>query len=140
MCADFIRDRTSPSRGILTGSTRPASSIGEELAQAYAAKVRKHAGRGSLPVEDHEITLEVYAERWLKRVEALAGYIKKDIRYHLDKHLLPALGHLKLRAIRRAHVRTLWAEKAGAGYANNTIRLFLGETGPASFVGRARRP
>jgi integrase len=56
-------------------------------------------------------------------VEALAGYIKKDIRYHLNKHLLPALGHLKLRAIRRAHVRTLWAEKAGAGYANNTIRL-----------------
>ncbi len=95
----------------------------EEQAQTYAAEVRKHAGRGSAPLEDREITLGVYAERWLARVEAEAGHIKKDLRYHLNAHLLPALGHLKLRAIRRAHVRTLLAEKAGDGYARNTVRL-----------------
>jgi integrase len=104
------------------GAARPLFET-EAQAQAYAAEVRKHAGRGSPPLEDREITLEVYAERWLARVEAEAGHIKKDLRYHLNAHLLPALGHLKLRAIRRAHVRTLWAEKLGEGYAKNTVRL-----------------
>jgi hypothetical protein len=39
------------------------------------------------------------------------------------RHILPALGHLKLREIHRAHIKALLADKRRQGHAKNSVRL-----------------
>jgi hypothetical protein len=41
----------------------------------------------------------------------------------LKRHVLPALGRLKLRLIHRAHIKALLAEKRGQGHSTNSVRL-----------------
>ena len=41
----------------------------------------------------------------------------------LKRHVLPALGHLKLRLIHRAHIKTFLAEKRRQGHSKNGVRL-----------------
>ncbi len=86
--------------------------------------MRRSQGLLLAPVEDREITVRAYATRWLALIEhekdadTVRGY--KDA---LEGHVLPALGHLKVRRFHRGHIKAFLAQKRGKGYAKNTVRL-----------------
>jgi hypothetical protein len=41
----------------------------------------------------------------------------------LRHHLIPAFGHLRVRALHLGHVKTCLAEKRAVGYSKNMLRL-----------------
>jgi integrase len=96
----------------------------EEAAHEHATEVLRSQGVLPPPAEDRDITLRAYATRWLAIVEhekdpnTVRGY-----RERLEGHVLPALGHLKIREIQRGHIKAFLAHKRGRGYAKNSVRL-----------------
>lgn len=77
-------------------------------AEDFALDLRRNPDSGS------NQTLKTFAERWLKdqagevRASTLSGY-----RSIMETHVLPALGHIALRDLRRSHVKAfLTAKKA----------------------------
>lgn len=46
-----------------------------------------------------------------------------DYTERLRGHVLPALGHLRLREIQRGHIKLFLGEKRRQGYAKNSVRL-----------------
>jgi hypothetical protein len=70
------------------------------------------------------LTLTVYAERWLQIAKPeLAPATLSSYTANLERHLKPALGGMKVRAIHRGHIKALLAEKAKAGLSRNSLRL-----------------
>jgi integrase len=91
-----------------------------EIALARAVDDRRTVRRP----EAREVTLAEYADGWLKLIAAtikpatLESYMNA-----LRRHILPVLGSLKVREIRRGHVKHLLAMKLEAGVSRNTARL-----------------
>ena len=78
------------------------------------------------PVVDTNITLEAYAEQWLRvglvnRKPATVDSYTRSLRLHI----LPAFGKVKLRLLGKAQVRAFLAEKLSAGLSNNSVRILL---------------
>lgn len=96
----------------------------EEEAHERAAEVLRELGL-TLPVAvDRDVTVHDYAERWL--VNIAVDKEAQTVRSYSDwlrRHLLPALGHLKLREVRRWHIKTLRIDKRRQGHAKNGVRL-----------------
>ncbi len=112
----------------------------EQAALDEAARVSRELAQGAPSVDDPDITLATYVDRWLAsgggeiEPKTLASY-----RQLLTLHVLPMLGSLKVREIRRRHVKGLLMSKragrlprkkgkaseqeAKSGYARNTVRL-----------------
>ena len=67
--------------------------------------------------------MRAYATRWLALIEHEKEPIRPHLRRPLKGHVLPALGHLKLRELHRGHIEAFLADKRGRGYAKNTVRL-----------------
>ncbi len=98
----------------------------EEEALSEAAEVRKSLGQRSLLLDrpDRHITLKEYAESWLKTVASeLETATLKSYRKTLELHVLPALGPLRLRDLRRRHVKALLNAKRADGHAPNGVRV-----------------
>ncbi len=135
-------------------SRRPTFET-EEEAHAYASKLLGELERG-LPVPEHrDISLVTYVEeRWLPAVspdlerKTAEGYARL-----LRRHVLPQLGQLRLRDVRKRHIRALLNDKRTQGYAKNTVRLIKAalssvltdaseedviETNPALHLGRKK--
>jgi integrase len=75
-------------------------------------------------IDDPEITLASYQERWARRAESeVAPRTFRSYSWYLTKHVLPVLGGVKVKAINRGVVRDLIATKRAAGLAKNTVRL-----------------
>ena len=56
-------------------------------------------------------TLNVFAEQWLMNErDTLRPSTLKFYRHNLDNHVLPAVGKIRLTAIRRTHVNSLCAD------------------------------
>ena len=77
------------------------------------------------PVVDAGITLEAYATRWLGLI---SGSVKRRTAETyagiLTRHILPALGRLKVRELHRGRVKALLAEKLGrGGLSRGTVSL-----------------
>jgi integrase len=53
----------------------------------------------------------------------LASKTHKSYREMLDRHLLPAFGSLKLRALHRRHINEFLARKRAGGLSKNSVRL-----------------
>ncbi len=72
---------------------------------------------------DREIRLRDYARQWLAVVEhekepkTIRTYVER-----LNNHVLPALGHLKLREIQRAQIKAFLASKRADGHAKHSVR------------------
>jgi hypothetical protein len=105
----------------------------EQAALDEAARVSRELAQGAPSVDDPDITLVTYADRWLagggREIEpkTLARY-----RQLLTLHVLPALGSLKVRDIRRRHVKaSVLTHAIDDGY--------LETTNPAYSAGRKRR-
>jgi integrase len=96
----------------------------EDAAHEHATDVLRSQGLLAVPAEDREISIRAYAARWFsviqheKDANTVRGY-----RERLEGHVLPALGHLKVRELHRGHIKVFLAEKRGKGYAKNTVRL-----------------
>jgi integrase len=127
----------------------------EEDALARAAEIRRALGGQRLEVPDRDITLKAYADRWL---EAIVGEIElstwRNYQERLRSHILPTLGRLRLRDLRRRHIKQLLNAKRAAGYAANGVRLIKAtlsslltdavddeiiDTNPGLQVGRKKR-
>ena len=90
---------------------------------------------------DPIVTLAEYAEQWLTIVSGeLEPATWRHYRASLRLHILPGLGRIKLRELRRRHVKALLNAKRAEGYAPNGVRLDeLIEANPAFQVGRRKR-
>ncbi len=95
----------------------------EEDALAFAAEKRKELSQGAFLV-DSDITLKEYATRWLETQQSqLAPRTYRSYVERLENHVLAVLGSLKVREIRRRHVKALLAAKQRGDHAPNSIRL-----------------
>jgi len=70
------------------------------------------------PAHSPNITFKDYANKWLeqRRSEDLAASTIRSDEWALDKHLIPVLGGMRLRAIHRGHVKELLTKKRQAGW------------------------
>src|SRR5262245_41855174 len=113
-----------PRPQVATGQRRRPLFSSEEAAHEHATRVLRSQGLQLAPVEDRDITVRAYAARWL----ALIQHEKdentvRNYRERLEGHVLPALGHFKIRSLHRGHIKAFLAHKRGEGYAKNTVRL-----------------
>ncbi len=88
----------------------------EEDALARAAAIRRDLGRSVAAPPDPIITLAEYAEQWLTIVSGeLEPATWRHYRASLRLHILPVLGRIKLRELRRRHIKALLKPSAPRG-------------------------
>ncbi len=99
----------------------------EEEALAFASEKAKELSEAPGPVVEHrDILLRDYAalklETWKQYLapRTLTSYSER-----LTNHVLPALGDLKVRDIKRRHVKNLWNLKQREGRSITVIRAVL---------------
>jgi len=96
----------------------------EEAGHEHATGVLRSQGMLPPPAEDRDITLRAYATRWLAIIEnEKDANTVRNYKERLEAHVLPALGHLKVRELHRGHIKAFLAQKRGRGYAKNSVRL-----------------
>ncbi len=119
----------------------------EAEALAEAATLRKDLEQDLPLLDDPDLTVRGYADRWLAgATQELEAKTRESYRQLLEGHVLPLLGHVRLRELHRRHVKALVATKRAerlprktlkdgqpgdvvaaspskAGYAKNTVRL-----------------
>jgi len=70
------------------------------------------------------LSLEDYLTRWLR--DSVKDTVRRStfVQYAsvVNRHLIPALGRLKLKAITPAHARSLYREKLDSGLAPRTVQ------------------
>jgi integrase len=70
------------------------------------------------------LTLEDYLTRWLK--DSVENTVRRSTfaqyKSVVNRHLIPALGRLKLKSITPAHARSLYREKLDSGLAPRTVQ------------------
>ncbi|MBI1734475.1 MAG: tyrosine-type recombinase/integrase [Candidatus Rokubacteria bacterium] len=157
-----IKIRFRKDRGLWEVDYRDAGGVrrrplfaDEERALARAAEIRRDLRGTTAVAPDRDITLAEYAEGWLATVAGeLEASTWQGYRDRLRNHILPVLGRLKLRDLRRRRVKALLNAKRAAGYAPNGVRLIkaalssmltdavddeLIDSNPALQVGRKKR-
>jgi|GEM_PF-1138899 len=95
----------------LTASTR------EDAENVLAEKIKevKEVEPAELALRD--LTLKEYAERWAERVKGeIEEKTWRSYQQNLTKHVIPALGHLKVREVTVSQVARFLAEKRKARY------------------------
>jgi integrase len=121
----------------------------EAEALEKAAELRKGLEKTVTLVDDPELTLEQYAERWLETgTQELEAKTRSSYAQLLKTHVIPTLGAVRLRDLHRRHVKTLLGAKRAerlprkhthqvvaaessvpvpvplkVGYSKNTVRL-----------------
>jgi integrase len=80
--------------------------------------------------EDRDLTLSAYAARWLTTVAGhLAPVTAQSYAQQLHRHILPLLGHLRVRDLRRKHVKELLTtlrtelNAQGRPFSKNSLRI-----------------
>ena len=95
----------------------------EEAEQTRADRVRDSRQARPSPLNPH-VTFDEYATAWLEQTTGdLAASTRRGYSVILQRHLLPALKAVRVRAIHLGHIKTLLAEKRAAGYGKNMLRL-----------------
>ena len=100
------RDRTGKRVRMVGGKTQEAAYL------AFSKRQLEEATAPVVPVKDADITVAEYADRWLKTVKRdLAQRTYRSYTQHVTLHLVPTLGVVKLRDLRRRDIVALIAEK-----------------------------
>lgn len=87
-----------------------------QLAEDAALDLRQHPDSGT------DVTLKAYAERWLDQQDGeLRPSTVQGYRSLMSAHVLPALGHLRLKDLRRTHVKEFLAHKKADGFGRAYI-------------------
>jgi integrase len=99
-------------------SAKTKSDAERELRQAMT-----DADRGFV-FEAGSLTLEDYLTRWLK--DSVKDTVRRStfVQYVsiVNRHIVPALGRLKLKALTPAHARSLYREKLDSGLSPRTVQ------------------
>jgi len=86
------------------GQRRRPLFSSEEAAHEHATGVLRSQGLLVAPGEDREISVRAYATRWLALIEHEKDEnTVRNYKERLEGHVLPALGHLKVRELHRGH-------------------------------------
>jgi len=86
-----------------------------EILLAEKIKEMKEAHPTALSLQD--MTLKEYAERWSERVKGeIEEKTWRSYKQNLDRHVVSALGHLKVREITVSHVDRFLADRRKARY------------------------
>src|SRR5437016_4048355 len=105
------------------GGRRLSFHTREEAVLAYA-EMSHESRQARPPVEDRDITLNAYADRWLEQVASSLDPRSIDAyRANLRLYIRPAFGDVKLRVIHRGHVKALLATKRNDGLSKNSVRM-----------------
>jgi integrase len=100
------RDKTGKRVRMVGGKTQEAAYL------AFSKRQLEEAAAPVAPVKDADITLTDYADRWLKTVKRdLAQRPYRSYTQQFTLHIVPTLGPLKLRELRRRDIVALVAEK-----------------------------
>jgi integrase len=109
-----------------TGQGRKRKTLYGKTRQEVATKLAKALSdrEGGLTFDAEDLTVGAYMVRWLD--DAVRGTVKRStfVRYEqiTRVHIVPALGHLKLKALSPAHLRGLYREKLDSGLAPRTVQ------------------
>ena len=73
-------------------------------------------------------TVKQFIEYWLEEVHKPAIRISSYVNYRalLDNHILPELGHYKLRQLTVQHIESFYARKVKQGLSANTLKVIHG--------------
>jgi len=89
-----------------SGARRYLQAASEDELITLLAEAQHEAKTAPRIVGDRDVTLAEYAEGWLARVEAeLKFSTSRGYGLNMRTHILPKLGHVKLRDLTRQHVR-----------------------------------
>ncbi len=94
----------------------------QEADDVLAAKVRE-SRQPTRPVVDHNLTVAVYAERWLGLLTTLKPRTIDTYSDALRLHLLPHLGGVKVRLLHKGQVKGVLAQKLTDGLSRSTVRI-----------------
>src|SRR2546422_872765 len=95
-----------------------------ERAELLRAKMIQESQQAMPSVEDRDITLDAYAERWLDQIaSSVDPRTARSYRDALRLHIRPILGKMMLRALHRGHIKALLAKKRAEGLSKNSVRL-----------------
>ncbi len=110
------RDAASIRRWVTCETRREAEDVLNE-------KVRESRQRHR-PLLDPDVTVVQYAERWLGLMAAnVKPRTVETNQLALRRHILPALGPVKVRQLSKGQVKAFLAEKLGGGFAPATVRI-----------------
>ena len=103
-------------RKTIYGKTR--AEVAKRLAKALSDR------EDGLFFDDEGLTVEGYLERWLKdsvrenvRPRTLSNY-----QLQVRRHIVPALGRIKLKSLSPAHVQSLYRQKLDSGLSSSSVR------------------
>jgi len=103
-------------RRSVSGKTR--AEVSRKLTEAMADR------DGGFLYEAGKLTISEYLDCWL--ADAVKGTVKEttyaNYAYITHKHISPALGHVKLKTLTPAHVRSFYGEKARTNLSAATVK------------------
>ena len=96
----------------------------KEAAEDAFARLIPESRQAIVPAVDREITVDEYAKRWLRQIESeLKPRTLRSYQQQLKRHVLPAFGHFKIRALHRGHIKAVLVDKRAGGLGKNSVRL-----------------
>ena len=104
-------------RRTLYGKTR--AEVAAKLAKALSDR------EGGVYVGATDLKVGDYLERWLR--DSVRNSVKQrtfeNYTYVVRSHLVPALGHIKIKVLTPAHVQGLYGSKLDSGLSPRTVHL-----------------
>jgi len=95
-----------------------------EQAELLRAKMIQESQQAAPAVQDRDITLDAYADRWLVQIaSSVDERTAKGYRDTLRLHIRPILGRVMLRWLLRGHCKALLANKRAEGLGKNSVRI-----------------
>jgi integrase len=107
-----------------TGQRRRVAARTREEAETIRAKLVQEAQQAAPVIEDRDITLDVYADRWLEQIaSSVEPRTAASYSATLRLHIRPVFGKMPLRVLHRGHIKALLARKRAQGLSKNSVRL-----------------
>jgi integrase len=112
-----VQTPTGSKRKTVYGKTR--TEVAEKLTRAMADRDR------GLVFEGDCEALETYLERWLEDVvrDTVKENMLENYTYLARRHIIPELGHTRMRDLKPEQVRRLYRKKLDSGLSNRTVQL-----------------
>lgn len=112
-----VQTVTGPKRKTLYGRTR--AEVAEKLTKEMADR------DSGLVFDSKNLSLSAYLNRWLN--DSVRDNVKQNTyeshEYFVRRHIVPTLGHFKLRNLTPAHVQRLYRDKLDSGLSSRTVEL-----------------
>jgi integrase len=114
-------DDTGKRRWETIGTNKKAA---EEILAERMVELRK----GTYTFGLSKTTIKEYSDKWHEiyaKLNSLKTSTAKSYKQCLDNHIVPALGHLPLRSVRRDQIKQFIAMLSNKGLSRNSVRIVL---------------